>query len=1054
MRAAEENILSMEGAWKLSLRMPDGGKRDCGMVSLPSTVTEQGFGEINDRKELLFLSEKRRFVGKAEFERTFNLPEIGWNHVIFYMERTRLTSVEVNGRPAGSRDALTTGQRYDITTFVHAGENRIRVVVDNTYEGAPHDAIIGSHMATEHTQTNWNGILGRIEIRILPFYRPSGIRVLPDAKRRTAEVMIDFDGLPAACSFKTAKVKVKISQPGLSGQDVSVFDVCLSDKTESYSTRIQLDPDTPLWSEFTPKMTNIRVITEYEGENVCIDVPFGLRSFDVDEDRRHFCINGLRTFLRSEANCCVFPISGYAPMDEKSWERLLRAYQSYGVNYVRFHSWCPPEAAFACADRLGIYMQPELCEWTFHTFEEDAEYDYYTREAENIAYAYANHPSFVAMTWGNELRSGNRTRMGELCRRMRQYDPTRLYAEGSNAWYGLNGVNPESDFVMAQGNYKDSWRGAFAGNHGFINDEMPGEEHTYSKELEKIPVPAVSFEVGQFQTYPDYSEIDDYTGVLEARNLQSYRDTLAKHGMAGCDGRFQRASGMLAEQCYREEIEAARRTPELAGISLLGLQDFPGQGTALVGMMDAFGRPKKFSDPERFSRFFGAVVPLLSFHKYAYQEGETAEFTALIHNFGPEDITDSVSVSISDETGKILFEKEWKGEVFRQGTVTKAGEFRFHFPPCGNGRPEKRTASIKVGAHIQEYKLFIFPVPEAFSRDEIVKEIDKETLERLSRGEKLLFLPTLSPESVPSGFPMSYISDFWCWIMFSKWDDSGTLGICPDRKSSLWDFFPVSDGTDPGWWTLLHGARAVRITGLGLKPLLMAIDNIQRNEQLSLVMEAKVGKGALLISTLCMDNPEDPAQCAFLKALLQYLHSDQFCPEDSVSAESLVRLFQGRRKEITMAGEVLCVQTDACEEAAAFVLTDDDRSWCTNGNVSPDGGNTMEFTLRSVRKVNTVRIRFLSDTAYASEGDRRVLPDTYEVSCRVNGEWRSAKVLFQSAVSDGGENICYFEPVLCEALRIHFQMHAGAGVDVMSDKDRIRESIAVQRVCIYEAVEM
>lgn len=621
----QEIRIPLEGAWNLTLQAEHGKKKVCGTVHLPSTVTEQGFGEENREQELFFLSERRKFVGMAAFERAFDLPDFGGSRVLFCMERTRMTAVFVNGILAGKRDALTTEQQYDITRFVHPGRNHILVEVDNTYRDAPWDAILGSHMATEHTQTNWNGILGRIEIRLIPFFQPAGIRVLPDAQNKSALVKIDFAALPDTCRSDSIPVHLCISQPDFPEAKGEAASLMLKKRRETgddapweketVTVRLALDPSTPLWSEFSPEMTRIRVETQCGEDTVSQEVHFGLRTFDVDPDRHHFRINGLRTFLRSEANCCVFPRTGYAPMDQESWETLLRTYQSYGVNCIRFHSWCPPEAAFSCADRLGIYLQPELCEWSFHTFEEDGAYDYYTREAESIACAYANHPSFVAMTWGNELRSENRARMGELCQKMRAFDPTRLYAEGSNTWYGGNGINPDADFVMAQQNYDRIWRGAFAGNHGFVNDEEPGENHTYTRELEDVKVPAVSFEVGQFQSYPDYSGIGDYQGVLEARNLQSYQRTLEEHGMKGYDSAFHRSSGILAKRCYREEIEAAMRTPNLAGISLLGLQDFPGQGTALVGMMDAFGRPKSFSDPADFHRFFSDVVPLLSFHK-------------------------------------------------------------------------------------------------------------------------------------------------------------------------------------------------------------------------------------------------------------------------------------------------------------------------------------------------------------------------------------------------------------------------------------------------------
>lgn len=1061
MMNIKETRIPLEGAWNLTLLSAEGEKKVCQSVHLPSTVTEQGYGEENSRQELLFLSEKKKFVGTAVFEREFVLPDFGCSRVLFCMERTRSTRVFVNGGFAGSRDALTTEQRYDITSLAHPGENHILVEVDNTYRGAPRDAILCSHMASEHTQTNWNGILGRIEIRVVPFFQPSCIRVLPNARDKTALVKIDFDALPKACDFREAALTVRITQPDFLGQ--GEVTACVTQKKrvparaeaeaerESLTAVVALDPDTPLWSEFSPDLTRILVETECGADAVIQEVPFGLRTFDVDPDHHHFRINGLRTFLRSEANCCVFPLTGYAPMDEESWERLLLTYQSYGVNCVRFHSWCPPEAAFCCADRLGIYLQPELCAWSFHMFEEDGAYDYYTREAQDIARAYANHPSFVAMTWGNELRSANRERMGALCRKMRTFDPTRLYAEGSNTWYGENGISKESDFVMAQQNGGSIWRGAFAGNHGFLNAERPGEDHTYTRELEDVPVPAVSFEVGQFQSYPDYSEIGDYRGTLEARNLQHDQRTLQEHGMEGLDRTFHRSSGILAQRCYRAEIEAAMRTPNLAGISLLGLQDFPGQGTALVGMMDAFGRPKAFSDPAVFHRFFSDVVPLLSFSKYCYQEQETAVFAALVHNFGPSDLSDPVEVKIRDARGAVLFEKKWVNADLPQGAVSEVGRFSFILPAIGDGIPKILTACIRTGSHGQDYDLYVYPAPRRIPQESIVTKLDEETFSRLAKGEKLLFLPERTPESIPGGYPVSYISGFWCWIMFSKSDPCGTLGICPRKDAALWKDFPTSAATDPRWWSLLHGARAVRVTGTGAEVLLSAIDNIQRNEKLSLLMQAKVGEGALLISTCSTENPKDPAVNAYLHALLHYLHSGHFLPEGALTKEELLFLFPGERPELAETGAVRSITAGVNQDEAANVLSGDGRSWSTIGSTS-EAENYLELSFDQKRRINTVRLLFLPDAAAAKEGADRILPDSYEVYCRVNGAWQRASVLFQSAVSDSGENVCYFRPVFADGVKIHLLLHAGAGVDVMGDAaEKRRDFAAVQRVGVLEA---
>ena len=106
-------------------------------------------------------------------------------------------------------------------------------------------------------------------------------------------------------------------------------------------------------------------------------VSFGIRTFG-DDGHGHLSLNGRRIFLRSEANCAEFPETGYIPMEKEAWKNILQTYKDYGINMVRFHSHCPPEAAFFAADEMGILMQPELSHWDpKHAFEFDESFSYY-----------------------------------------------------------------------------------------------------------------------------------------------------------------------------------------------------------------------------------------------------------------------------------------------------------------------------------------------------------------------------------------------------------------------------------------------------------------------------------------------------------------------------------------------------------------------------------------------------------------------------------------------------------------------------------------------------
>ena len=99
------------------------------------------------------------------------------------------------------------------------------------------------------------------------------------------------------------------------------------------------------------------------------------------------------------------------------------------------------------------------------------------------------------------------------------------------------------------------------------------------------------------------------------------------------------ASGKLAVLLYREEIEMALRTPELAGFQLLDLQDFPGQGTALVGLLNAFMESKGLITPEAFRQFNNDVVVQLLMDKYVWTTDETYTADVQLVNYSPKAIT-------------------------------------------------------------------------------------------------------------------------------------------------------------------------------------------------------------------------------------------------------------------------------------------------------------------------------------------------------------------------------------------------------------------------------
>ena len=131
--------------------------------------------------------------------------------------------------------------------------------------------------------------------------------------------------------------------------------------------------------------------------------------------------------------------------------------------------------------------------------------------------------------------------------------------------------------------------------------------------------PVVSHEIGQWCVYPNLDEMTKYTGLLKARNFEIFQDQLERNGMLNQAHDFLMASGKLQALLYKEDIESALRTPGFGGFQLLDLHDFPGQGTALVGVLDPFWDSKGYITAEQYRRFAGPIVPLARLERRIFE---------------------------------------------------------------------------------------------------------------------------------------------------------------------------------------------------------------------------------------------------------------------------------------------------------------------------------------------------------------------------------------------------------------------------------------------------
>ena len=877
---ARAESLSLAGEWRFGL-----GETNAlaDTITLPTTtdLARKGDGRLGgaeverihpqllgaEMAGALTMHPARRFpfVGVARYEREVEIPA-AWEgrHVSLFLERTKIVRAFWDGADLGRRDTLAAPAVFELPPDVQPGLHTLRLEVDNRLDELP----VSGHQVSDDTQTNWNGVMGRIELRAEGPTRFGRIRLFPDPATRTV---------------------------GVEAEVISPTGVTTSRQT------VALAKDAALWSEFTPVLHEIEV----RAGGLSRKMKVGLRSFRAHGTQ--FTVNGHPTFLRGRHDACVWPLTGAAPMDVAAWRKYFRTLKDYGLNHVRFHSWCPPEAAFEAADELGFYLQPEFAcfggDWS-----RPEQRDYCLAESKRILDAYGNHPSFVMFSLANEPLYGQTARLA-VVEALRAHDPRPLYAQGTNADFFVPKPCPGDDFWAtfrsapgAEGNVRGSYAHADLPLGG-VQEPGGGTTRDFASAIAHSAVPLVGHEVGQYQVYPDYAEIAKWTGPLKPVNLEIFRERLRKAGMADRADAFFRASGALAVLNYREDIEEALRTPGFGGFQLLDIQDFLGQGTALVGILDAFMEPKGLIAPEAWRGFCAPTVLLARFPSHTHEAGATFAAELLVAHYGAEDVLDATldwrlveagtgpgdgrpvgpvptSPTGSVPTGVTVAAGSVPVSV-AVGNVAKVGKISVILPESAH--PVRYALELSLAGRVERnaYPLWVYPKTEAAAAPEgvaVVKSLE-EGERLLAEGKRVLCI--LSKESAPTNaVEGTFASDFWNWQMFRHVCESngkpvapGTLGLLIDAKHPALSEFPTAFHSDCQWRELLfHGVNVVLDGDPDARLVVQGIDNVTRNHRLGVVWEKRRGAGHLVVSALDLDACAHlPEARALRQSLLNYL---------------------------------------------------------------------------------------------------------------------------------------------------------------------------------------
>lgn len=340
-----QEVISLEGSWDLSLN--DSTHYD-DYVMLPGSL--QTNGESHPASE-----------GKVWYRKGVYIPR-DWKryNVTLFLERPHVeTTVYVNGQEVGHQTSRFTPHQYDVTQFLVPGyRNTIAVCVNHG---------------------DWTGIIGQMKLCAQPRQlNIQQVKVNPEPVDGHLQVSVRLGSeYPSMIYYDEMTVTVT----PIGQEDGIAFMTNMDITSTKMNLRIPLGPGFVLWDEFSPQLykLSIDIGSDY------YETTIGVRQ--LKEEGRRLSVNGRPFWLRGTVYSDDFAKTDYPSADESSWMDVFAKLKRYGLNHMRFRSYCPPDAAFAAADQLGVYL---LLEGFLKP-----------EELKDITDVYGHHPSLVMMTAGD-----------------------------------------------------------------------------------------------------------------------------------------------------------------------------------------------------------------------------------------------------------------------------------------------------------------------------------------------------------------------------------------------------------------------------------------------------------------------------------------------------------------------------------------------------------------------------------------------------------------------------------------------------------------------------
>lgn len=893
-----QDKIDISGKWKVQLDQERKGLDTTKNLSinLPGTLTEAGYGTKTTGSDFGVLTPTHKYIGVAWYQREIEIPK-NWKNknIEIFLERVLWESrVFIDGKELSIQDGLGTAHFHKIGKLT-SGKHTLAIRVDNDMV---HNIGDKGHAYGAYTQSIWNGIVGKIELQA---YDPTHIKSIRTFSEIEKDQLIVELGIEAKTAEK-AKIDIEIYE--LANNKI-VKTINVKERLEQGDNKknitINLNGTLKKWTEFSPNVYVLKAVLKTKKYTHKKETEFGF--LKIGHNGTKVTINNQPVFLRGNLDCVHFPLTGYPSMNVEDWVNIFKTYKDYGLNHVRYHSWCPPEAAFKAANRVGIYMQAEASIWIDWWMSEDMkvrgrpEMDtkgypkglgkdpvrdkFVIEEMNRVVDVYGNHPSFTMFCIGNELGNSDFDVMKNWIADLKKKDSRRLYATST------------ARKIMEVDDYMATHYIPNVGRTRGINGART--DWDFEEVYAKMDIPIIAHEIGQWPVYPTWKEIDKYKGVLKARNFEEFKAVAKKNGIVDQDEDFKNASGALNQLMYKYETESFLRTKSCAGVQLLSMQDYQGQGEALIGWLDAQWESKGITTPEKFREHFDVTVPLLRFKKFVWTNNETFEAKAqLSHHDNLPIQSGEIIVKISSIDGKVYFEDSWDIKNVAIGSLVDIGNIVLPLHTITKAEQLKVSLKLKGTSYKNEWSIWVYPksLPEVKTENIVVtNEMNSTTLKALNEGKKVLLLAhNLGNEA--NSVKVNFYPLYWS-LTFFPGQGKTSIGMLLKDKHPAFNNFPTSYHSDWQWEPFGKSTKGFILNDMpaNYKPIAQVVDDFHRNNKEGAIFEFKVGKGKLLISGFDLTKEDSPVSKQLNYSLLKYMGTGNFNPTQEVSEQYLKSLF-------------------------------------------------------------------------------------------------------------------------------------------------------------------